>query len=100
MIEAIAKAFQEGGLFMYFIAMGSAFAATVILERAIQLYIRFKDPVQEDYDAILGSIRAGKVLPDLQSYIESSQVGPVAVMAERIASAIPHGPRAILDAAN
>lgn len=99
MIDAIAKAFQEGGLFMYFIALSSACSAAIMLERGIQLYLRYRANAGPLADAVENSIRSRRISEELATEVTRSLSAPVLIMAAYVARAIPRGPRAIYDAA-
>ena len=97
MIDSIAKAFQEGGLFMYFIAMGSAFSAAVTLERGVQLFFRLRAGRDETFEPVLAAVDTGKVDSEVEESFADS-AAPLHIMASHVLRAVPYGPRAILDA--
>ena len=97
MIDAIAKAFQEGGLFMYFIAVASAFAVAIVLERLIQLYFRYRADASLVTELLDQSIRHGRLVEELAPLLDSRGAAPIMVMATAIADAIPGGARCVYD---
>lgn len=98
MIDAIAKAFQEGGLFMYFIATTSAFTGAIVLERLIQLFIRYRSDSVAVTALVATSLRQGKIDEDLVPLVEAQLPSPIMEMATAIVIALPHGAKAVYDA--
>lgn len=97
MFDTLAKAFQEGGLFMYFIAMGSAFSAAVTLERGVQLFVRLRANREKTLEPVLAAVESGKIPNDEKDAFDKSHA-PLHIMASHVLRAVPYGPRAIIDA--
>lgn len=89
MMDSIAKAFQDGGEFMYFITLTSGFASAVILERAWVLVVRYRTDLPRIYDALAKLTRTGQAAKDDVEAIEAQIQSPVA----RVALAALHNDR-------
>ena len=81
MLDAIAKAFQEGGEFMYFITLSSAFASAVVLERAWVLVVRYRADLDRIGESLTRLFKSGQVGKDDLDVVESQAASPVARMA-------------------
>ena len=53
----IVNAFEQGGVFMYFILVFFILTIAFILERALALYVRFKETPTDFHEKLLGCIR-------------------------------------------
>jgi biopolymer transport protein ExbB/TolQ len=81
MLDAIAKAFQEGGEFMYFITLASAFASAVVLERAWVLVVRYRADLDRIGESLTRLFKSGQAGKDDLDVVESQAASPVARMA-------------------
>ncbi len=81
MLDAIAKAFQEGGEFMYFITLASAFASAVVLERAWVLVVRYRADLGRIGESLTRLFKSGQAVRDDVEAVEAQAASPVARMA-------------------
>ncbi len=61
MLVSIARAFQQGGPFMYGIGLVSAFALAIIVERVYYLYFRY-------------DVKADKIWPEILNYLKKGDI--------------------------
>jgi len=61
MLDAIAKAFQDGGDFMYMITLTSGFALAVILDRTWFLVVKYRADASRILEMVDESVRTGQV---------------------------------------
>jgi len=92
LLDSVAKAFQEGGVFMYFITLTNAFALTLIVERAYVLLVRYRtepSPIFEIVDRVLRRAKAEKKDIDALHTYGHTPVGKVALAAVRHPAFVP-----------
>lgn len=69
MFISVARAFQNGGIFMYSIGLVSAFAIAMIIERIYYLYFKFDVRADAAWPEIFNKVKKG----DLKGAIEKSK---------------------------
>lgn len=81
MLDSIAKAFQDGGEFMYFITLTSAFAWAIILERAWVLMVRYRADNRAIFGALESAMKRGRADAKEIQAVEKYGNSPVAKIA-------------------
>ncbi len=66
MLVSIARAFQQGGPFMYGIGLVSAFALAIIVERVYYLYFRYDVKADKIWPEILNHLKKGDIKGAIQ----------------------------------
>lgn len=81
LMDAIAKAFQEGGEFMYFITLSSAFASAVVLERMWVLVVRYRTDLDRIGESLTRLFKSGQASREDVEALEAQIASPVARIA-------------------
>ena len=76
----IVNAFEQGGVFMYFILIFFILTIAFIIERALALYVRFKDTPADFHEKLLGCIRRNDLTAggDIAARHEDTPMGRIA----------------------
>lgn len=97
MLDSVAKAFQDGGEFMYFITLTSAFASAIVIERVWVLMIRYRADTERIMQIVDKAVASGQGDPQAIAELERWNTTPLGRLAITVLARIGSGSRAVRD---